>query len=65
MGQRVEIEYFDKRYEICTKCIEFNNMLKTCNICGCFMPVKVKFKSNSCPIDLWTSIDENQNNDRL
>lgn len=41
-----------ERIQICTSCPELNR-LKMCKKCGCFMPVKIRLKSSSCPIGKW------------
>ena len=42
----------EQRYEICKECDQFTS-LKTCNQCGCIMPLKVKLFSAVCPIGKW------------
>jgi len=44
------------RYKICKQCDKFNNVLKTCTICHCFMPVKTKIPQADCPLKKWDSI---------
>lgn len=39
----------NSRFEICKECPHFNDSIKTCKICGCFMPMKVKAKVMKCP----------------
>ncbi len=41
-----------QRYDICKSCPEFSS-LKFCGKCGCFMPLKVRIESVSCPINKW------------
>ena len=41
------------RYNICKGCSSFSELTKICKECGCFMPVKTKFKNNKCPLDKW------------
>lgn len=43
----------EERMEICKQCVWFREVLKTCKKCGCFMPIKTKFKSSKCPIRRW------------
>jgi len=40
------------RYNICNDCDKLNKM-KFCNECGCYMPVKSKFKIFNCPLQKW------------
>lgn len=42
-----------QRYQICKSCDRFNNMLKLCGECGCFMPMKTLMKNESCPLNKW------------
>jgi hypothetical protein len=44
-----------ERYTICKSCDEFNNILKTCKQCGCFMPAKSTVAYASCPINKWAA----------
>ena len=41
-----------RRYDICKSCKEFSG-IKTCKLCNCFMPVKVKFAHVGCPHGKW------------
>lgn len=41
------------RYLVCKACEKFNNTLKTCTICHCFMPVKTKIHMAECPLKKW------------
>jgi len=43
------------RYKICEQC-EFFTSLKFCSKCNCYMPLKTKFPSKTCPIDKWGRI---------
>lgn len=42
----------ERRLSICNTC-ENLNVLKMCNKCMCFMPLKTKLKNAVCPIALW------------
>jgi len=46
-----------ERYEICKSCDEFNDTVKLCKQCGCFMPAKSNIASASCPIGKWSRFD--------
>lgn len=48
------------RYDICKSCKEFSS-IKTCKLCNCFMPVKVKFAYVGCPHGKWTAETEIDN----
>jgi len=41
------------RYNICKACIKFNSVTTQCNECFCFMKIKVKIKTERCPLDKW------------
>lgn len=41
-----------RRYEICKKCDELS-VLKMCNKCSCFMPLKTLIPSSECPLQKW------------
>lgn len=42
----------DQRMAVCQKCTHFS-ATKQCTHCGCFMILKTKVKSSTCPIGLW------------
>lgn len=42
-----------ERYHLCKSCDRFNNTVKTCNECGCFMPMKTLMVREKCPIGKW------------
>jgi len=44
--------YANKRLNICKSCKYYK--FYVCGLCGCFMPVKIKFKNSVCPIRKWT-----------
>jgi len=39
----------DKRFQICTECPHFNDAIKTCKICNCYMPIKTSINKQECP----------------
>ena len=41
------------RYAVCQACEFFEPKQKRCFKCGCFMPVKIKWRSQKCPIGKW------------
>ena len=41
------------RYRACKLCPYFNQTLKICDVCKCFMPIKVQFKNSACPKNKW------------
>lgn len=49
----VETEIQQKRIDICNTCAFFDKSQNRCRKCGCYMNVKVKFKSVQCPMKFW------------
>jgi len=47
----VELEA-KRRIEICVTCEKFRKN-KSCAICGCYMPAKVRSTKSVCPIEKW------------
>ena len=43
----------NERIEICKNCDRFNAQAQTCELCGCFMPIKTTMANMKCPIDKW------------
>jgi hypothetical protein len=42
------------RMAICEGCGRFREETKTCEICGCFLPLKTAAANMECPIGKWT-----------
>jgi hypothetical protein len=42
-----------ERLDVCSNCDHFRRDKHTCDICGCFMPMKVTMANMRCPIDKW------------
>lgn len=55
-------EVSSARLDICKQCDKFRRFVHTCNMCGCYMPAKVKLKSANCPAGKWSSIDTDDEN---
>ncbi len=49
------------RMSICNSCNDFNQTIKTCKHCGCYMPAKSTFASSTCPQEKWTTSEPGQN----
>lgn len=43
-----------ERMAICQTCARFSVDKQTCEICGCFMPLKTTMANMECPIQLWS-----------
>ena len=46
-------ETLNNRMVICLDCKSFNKESARCNLCGCFMKIKVRLESAKCPIGKW------------
>lgn len=53
----------EKRMELCKACDNFQQTIKICKQCGCFMPIKVKLIKSECPIGKWHSLEPKESND--
>jgi len=42
-----------ERLAICESCDRYDEKARTCQICGCFMPLKTAAANMKCPIDKW------------
>jgi hypothetical protein len=42
-----------KRLSICQGCEYYDKELMKCNVCGCYLEVKTKMASESCPLNKW------------
>lgn len=49
----VDKETQEKRMNICKDCVFFDSKQNRCRKCGCYMNMKVKFKSVRCPLKFW------------
>ena len=45
------------RMNICEECDRFFRLTKQCKECGCFMFLKARIASMSCPIDKWPAVE--------
>lgn len=48
-----EEKYYETRLKICKRCPRLFRPTMQCKECGCFMRVKARLKSASCPIGKW------------
>lgn len=42
-----------ERINICNNCDYLFQPTRNCKLCGCFIDLKTKLKSSSCPINKW------------
>jgi hypothetical protein len=42
-----------ERLKLCEGCEHMAKLSRQCNLCGCFLDLKVKLLEASCPIDKW------------
>lgn len=43
-----------QRLDICQACDRFQEKTQTCEICGCYMPLKTTMANMECPIQKWS-----------
>jgi len=48
-----ETPLWKQRFSICQECPRFVKFSSTCRECGCFMVLKVRIKSERCPLGKW------------
>ena len=49
----IDLKLAENRMEICLICERYNDKLKQCKECNCFMPTKSIFKAAKCPLEKW------------
>ena len=42
-----------ERLQICQECDKYIKLAKICRECKCFMPLKTRFRSSTCPLEKW------------
>ena len=47
---------YNKRMDICKKCIHFMKKTEQCDICLCIMPYKARNAESFCPINKWSAV---------
>ena len=52
-AEKDKAPFHEERLNICKECPRFFKPTGTCKECGCFMRVKTRLKSASCPIGKW------------
>ena len=51
-------EIYEDRIAICKGCVYYSSLLGNCKICTCFMKVKARIGSQSCPQKYWDKTSE-------
>lgn len=52
----VDAETLKIRGAICNTCPRFNREILQCEECGCFIPLKLNFTTEACPLGKWSRI---------
>ena len=61
----VSAEVQAQRLEICKSCEWYDDTQTKCKHCGCFLPAKVSFALDSCPVQKWTENEETWMNENF
>jgi hypothetical protein len=58
--KNVSVSKYAERIGMCTKCPNFSER-QTCNLCGCYMPVKARWRTSVCPDNppRWVNVKTN------
>tara|TARA_R110000787_G_scaffold2228_1_gene8890 strand:- start:578 stop:982 length:405 start_codon:yes stop_codon:yes gene_type:complete len=51
-------EIYKDRMAICKECIYYSKPLGNCTVCKCFMKIKSRISSQSCPQKFWDKTSE-------
>ena len=51
-------EIYEDRMAVCRGCVYYSSLLGNCKICTCFMKVKSRISSQSCPKGYWQKTTE-------
>ena len=46
-------ELAEERIKVCEECTHFKKLLRQCDLCGCFLDLKVKILNAQCPAQKW------------
>jgi len=53
-GIFINSEVKEQRKKLCKQCkFKHGRIIKTCNLCGCYLRLKIKMSTESCPLDKW------------
>ena len=58
-------EIYEDRIAICKSCIYYSKLLGQCKVCLCFMKIKSRIASQSCPQKYWDKTTEVEASDDL
>ena len=61
----VSTEVQAQRLEICKSCEWYDDTQTKCKHCGCYLPAKVSFALDSCPVQKWTENEETWMNENF
>ena len=61
----VSAEVQAQRLEICKVCEWYDAEQTRCKHCGCYLPAKVSFALDSCPVKKWTENEETWMNENF
>ena len=56
----VTLKEYNARLSVCSGCDKYNHTLKTCGVCGCFMPLKAGASMMTCPDNKWGESDSRE-----
>jgi len=59
----VKDEVYQERIALCRECVYYFKPTGNCKICGCFMKIKSRISSMSCPKKHWTATNKIENPD--
>jgi hypothetical protein len=48
-----EGELANERIKMCQPCAHYKKLAHQCDMCGCFLDLKVKLLEASCPLNKW------------
>tara|TARA_R110000744_G_scaffold319857_1_gene426105 strand:- start:391 stop:795 length:405 start_codon:yes stop_codon:yes gene_type:complete len=51
-------EVYEDRMAICRACVYYSKVLGNCTVCKCFMKIKSRIASQSCPQKYWDKTSE-------
>ena len=61
----VSAEVQAQRLEICKVCEHYDAEQTRCKHCGCYLPAKVSFALDSCPVKKWNENEETWMNEKF